>query len=59
VGGCGLGAALAEAEPDVHFIGRLAQYRYYNMDQVVAAALSLSDRLIGQYPAPATAKSVP
>ena len=51
--------ALAEAEPDVHFIGRLAQYRYYNMDQVVAAALSLSERLIGQYPAPATAKSVP
>jgi UDP-galactopyranose mutase len=38
--------ALALAEPDVHFIGRLAQYRYYNMDQVVAAALALSRRLI-------------
>jgi UDP-galactopyranose mutase len=25
-------------EPDVHFVGRLAEYRYYNMDQVVAAA---------------------
>ena len=35
--------ALAEAEPDTLFIGRLAQYRYYNMDQVVAAALALSD----------------
>lgn len=42
--------ALAEAEADVHFIGRLAQYRYYNMDQVVAAALSLSERLVERYP---------
>ena len=39
-------AALAEAESRVFFIGRLAQYRYYNMDQVVAAALVLSRRLI-------------
>ncbi len=39
--------ALADAEEEngVHFIGRLAQYRYYNMDQVVAAALVLCDRL--------------
>jgi UDP-galactopyranose mutase len=39
-------AALAEAETRVHFIGRLAQYRYYNMDQVVAAALGLSRQLV-------------
>jgi UDP-galactopyranose mutase len=32
---------LAEAEKDTHFIGRLAEYRYYNMDQVVASALTL------------------
>ena len=38
--------ALAETESDVHFIGRLAQYRYYNMDQVVASALALSSKLI-------------
>jgi UDP-galactopyranose mutase len=38
--------ALAEAESDVFFIGRLAQYRYYNMDQVVAAALTLAHRLV-------------
>jgi UDP-galactopyranose mutase len=38
--------ALAETESDVVFIGRLAQYRYYNMDQVVAAALSLTHRLV-------------
>ncbi|WP_066332509.1 UDP-galactopyranose mutase [Azohydromonas lata] len=35
--------ALADAEPDTVFVGRLAQYRYYNMDQVVAAALALTD----------------
>lgn len=40
---------LAEQEADVTFVGRLAQYRYYNMDQVVAAALksaqAVADRL--------------
>lgn len=46
-------AELAEAEQDVHFIGRLAQYRYYNMDQVVAAALSLSERLLDGRAVPA------
>ena len=38
--------ALAETESDVYFIGRLAQYRYYNMDQVVAAALTMSRKVI-------------
>lgn len=33
-------ASLAAEEQKVTFVGRLAQYRYYNMDQVVAAALS-------------------
>ena len=37
--------ALAKAEADVHFVGRLATYKYYNMDQVVAQALALVDRL--------------
>ena len=32
-------AALAEAEENVIFGGRLAEYRYYNMDQVIEAAL--------------------
>jgi UDP-galactopyranose mutase len=39
--------ALANAEPNVTFVGRLAQYRYYNMDQVVGAALAAAKRLIG------------
>ncbi len=38
--------ALAEKEPQVTFLGRLAQYRYYNMDQVVAAALKTGRRLV-------------
>lgn len=33
--------ALAIATPGVRFVGRLATYRYYNMDQVVAQALKL------------------
>lgn len=37
--------ALAEATPDVHFVGRLATYRYYNMDQVVGQALTLFAKL--------------
>lgn len=40
--------ALALQERDVTFVGRLAQYRYYNMDQVVGAALSAAKRILGQ-----------
>ncbi len=37
--------ALADAVPDVHFAGRLATYKYYNMDQVVGQALALFDKI--------------
>lgn len=37
---------LAKGESRVTFVGRLAQYRYYNMDQVVGAALAAARRLI-------------
>jgi UDP-galactopyranose mutase len=37
---------LADAMPDVTFVGRLATYRYYNMDQVVAQALSVYARMV-------------
>ncbi|MDX2244594.1 MAG: UDP-galactopyranose mutase [Leptolyngbyaceae cyanobacterium bins.302] len=37
--------ALADATPNVHFVGRLATYKYYNMDQVVAQALALYAQL--------------
>jgi len=36
---------LAQAIPGVYFAGRLATYRYYNMDQVVAQALTLYKHL--------------
>lgn len=36
---------LADETPNVHFVGRLATYKYYNMDQVVAQALTLYKRL--------------
>jgi UDP-galactopyranose mutase len=46
--------ALADATPDVTFVGRLATYRYYNMDQVVAQALSTYARMVkGRGRAPA------
>ena len=32
--------ALAATLPDVHFLGRLGTYKYYNMDQVVGQALA-------------------
>jgi UDP-galactopyranose mutase len=37
--------ALADASPEVTFVGRLGTYRYYNMDQVVGQALALFNRL--------------
>jgi UDP-galactopyranose mutase len=37
--------ALADDMADVTFVGRLATYRYYNMDQVVAQALSVYERI--------------
>ncbi|MGA7676214.1 MAG: UDP-galactopyranose mutase [Rhizomicrobium sp.] len=38
--------ALAAETKNVTFVGRLAQYRYYNMDQVVGAALTAVERLL-------------
>ncbi len=38
--------AMADALPDVIFVGRLATYRYYNMDQVVAQALAAYRRAV-------------
>lgn len=35
---------LADAEKQVIFGGRLAEYKYYDMDAVIASALALSDR---------------
>lgn len=37
---------LAAVESSVTFVGRLAQYRYYNMDQCVGAALTAATRVL-------------
>ena len=39
--------ALADARKDVHFVGRLATYKYYNMDQIVAQALTVYGKIVG------------
>jgi UDP-galactopyranose mutase len=38
---------LAESRTDVHFVGRLATYKYYNMDQIVAQALTTYGKIVG------------
>jgi UDP-galactopyranose mutase len=47
--------ALADAETGVHFVGRLATYRYYNMDQIVAQALTTYAKICGEKRAVAAA----
>jgi UDP-galactopyranose mutase len=42
--------ALALQTPDVWFVGRLATYRYYNMDQVVGQALATFRRIQAALP---------
>lgn len=38
--------ALAAKYPNLYLLGRLAEYKYYNMDAIVAKALRLSDQLL-------------
>lgn len=39
---------LADAEPKVVFGGRLGEYKYYDMDQVIAAALDRCKKELGE-----------
>jgi UDP-galactopyranose mutase len=39
--------ALADSRSDVHFVGRLATYKYYNMDQIVAQSLTEYGKIVG------------
>ena len=41
---------LAIATPNTFFVGRLATYKYYNMDQVVAQSLTLFKKLMQPHP---------
>jgi UDP-galactopyranose mutase len=47
--------ALADTMTDVSFVGRLATYRYYNMDQVVAQALTTFERIATRMQRPVAA----
>lgn len=38
---------LADTISNVHFVGRLATYKYYNMDQIVAQALTTYGKIAG------------
>lgn len=49
--------ALADATVGVHFVGRLATYKYYNMDQVTAQALTLFNKLSGSQRVPTTTRA--
>jgi UDP-galactopyranose mutase len=48
--------SLANASRDVWFAGRLATYRYYNMDQIVGQALATFKRIDEQIPRRATTR---
>ena len=37
---------LLEALPNLYVLGRLAEYRYYNIDQIVLRALELADQIL-------------
>ena len=39
--------SLADTTSNVHFVGRLATYKYYNMDQIVAQALTTYGKIAG------------
>lgn len=39
-------AQMAARHPNLYLLGRLAEYKYYNMDAIVAQALALSSRLL-------------
>jgi UDP-galactopyranose mutase len=49
---------LAQATPDVWFVGRLATYRYYNMDQIVGQALATFRRINESLPVGADTSAV-
>ncbi|MCG6116110.1 MAG: UDP-galactopyranose mutase [Mesorhizobium sp.] len=51
--------ALAQATENVWFVGRLATYRYYNMDQVVGQALATFERIQSKVPVASGSRSPP
>ena len=50
--------ALADTLQNVHFVGRLATYKYYNMDQVIAQSLSTYEKLAEQFRVHKSSRSI-
>jgi UDP-galactopyranose mutase len=50
--------SLADCLKDVWFVGRLATYRYYNMDQVVGQALATFRRIDEQLGMPSSTRTM-
>ena len=42
--------ALAEQFPNLYLLGRLAEYKYYNMDAIAGRALDLAEKLLKESP---------
>ena len=36
----------ADRVTNLHLVGRLAEYKYYNIDAIIARALEVSDRVM-------------
>jgi UDP-galactopyranose mutase len=51
--------ALVNDTPGLYFVGRLASYKYYNMDQVVGQALTLYKKISGKNALAKAAAPVP
>ncbi len=49
--------ALADIAQNIYFVGRLATYKYYNMDQIVAQALTEYGKIVGMKRKEATVKT--
>jgi UDP-galactopyranose mutase len=49
--------ALTDIAQNVYFVGRLATYKYYNMDQIVAQALTEYGKIVGMKRKEATVKT--
>ena len=50
---------LAQTTPDVYFSGRLATYKYYNMDQVVAQSLTLFKKIQAELKTAGNGQKIP
>ena len=41
--------SLAEKEKNTLFVGRLAEYRYYDMDDIISRVFEITDKCFGKF----------